>query len=321
MLTVGQILRKAREQKNVSIQDVAHITKIKQDYLEKLEKNEFTGFVSSTFIKGFIRSYANYLELETENLVALYRRQVGEEEKPIKADDNKRIKTEGFVVTPIHIIGTGLVVFFVGLIAYLINQFYQLQQPPRLEFASPAQQQVETTAKNFEVKGFTEEQVIVTFNGSQVQLKPDRTFSIVTDLKPGENVLTFEAWKQFSEDKKTKKTFVVKYNDGTAQSNTPTVAGTNTNTQNNPAPAESTFAVTSTDEAWIQVVADNIQQAVGVVPKNYNREFKTKTTFYVTTGKPRQTKLILNGEAKEWTIKNGVGSLTCNLNGQNWDCK
>ncbi|WKZ30547.1 MAG: DUF4115 domain-containing protein [Candidatus Dojkabacteria bacterium] len=316
MLTVGQILKRAREQAKVTIDEIAQTTKIRKEYLEKIERNEFTGFVSTTFVKGFIRSYANFLDLDPDNLVALYRRQVGEDEKPIKAN-LKKVKTEGFSISPAHIISLGLALFFIFIIGVLIVQFYRLQQPPAIEIASPAESPFTTDKQSFEIKGATEDQVILMLNGAQVQLRPDKTFSVLVELAPGENIITIEGWKVNAEQKKTYKTLVVTYNaDGTQQTSGQQFSNTNTNT-GEPTP----FIITSTAEAWIRVVADKTQLAVGVVPVNYRREFEAKNEFVVTTGKPRETKLTLDGEEKEWDISNGVGSLTCTKSSTGWRCE
>jgi cytoskeletal protein RodZ len=314
MLTVGQILKRAREQAHATIDDIAQATKIRKEYLEKIERNEFTGFVSTTFVKGFIRSFANYLDLDPDNLVALYRRQTGEDEKPIKDNLNK-VTTSGFVFSPGHIITVGLSIFFVFIIGVLIVQFYRLQQPPAIEIASPTETPLRTDKQSIEIKGATEDQVILMLNGTQVQLRPDKTFSVLYELAAGENIITIEGWKANAEQKKTKKTLVITYSTG----NPTTTNNNQTQITDNGEPTP--FTITSTAEAWIKVVADKTQLAVGVVPKSYNRSFEAKTEFNVTTGKPRDTKLVLDGTEKDWSINNGVGSLTCTKKSTGWACE
>lgn len=311
MLTVGNILKKAREQAGIPIEDIAQATKIKQRYLEKIEQNEF-GFIGSTFIKGFIRSYSQCLDLDSEALVAIYRRQVGEDEKPIKQNLNK-VKTSGFVISPIHIIGAGVALFFASVFIIIIVQFYRLQQPPRLDVVSPQPLVFETDKTSLEIKGATEEQTIVNLNGSQIQLKPDKTFSVTVDLKPGDNTFVVEAYKQYQDTKRSSKTIVAKLTTGSTTTNGTTPPTT--------AVKEVQFTVQASDSAWLQIISDKVQQGIGVVDKNYARTFKTKDEFTVTTGKPNVTKLTFNGEVKQWTIKNGVGTLTCTRTNDSWSCK
>ncbi len=45
---------------------------IRQKYLLALEEEDWAALPSSTYVKGFIRSYANYLELSPEDLISLY---------------------------------------------------------------------------------------------------------------------------------------------------------------------------------------------------------------------------------------------------------
>ncbi len=72
MDSIGETLREARHQKEVSLEDVARQTKVKMDILEKLEAGEFDQLVSPTYAKGFLKMYAEYLGLDSASLVEAY---------------------------------------------------------------------------------------------------------------------------------------------------------------------------------------------------------------------------------------------------------
>lgn len=72
MQSVGEKLRKAREEKGLSLDDVYRQTRIHLRVLEALEQDRAHNFLSFIYIKGFLRTYARYLKLDGEGLVREY---------------------------------------------------------------------------------------------------------------------------------------------------------------------------------------------------------------------------------------------------------
>ncbi|MGS2721875.1 RodZ domain-containing protein [Paraglaciecola aestuariivivens] len=67
----GQILRRAREKANLSSQDIADKIKLKKSLIEDLEIDNYDINISLTFIKGYIKLYAKYVDVpESEVMVA-----------------------------------------------------------------------------------------------------------------------------------------------------------------------------------------------------------------------------------------------------------
>jgi cytoskeletal protein RodZ len=65
---VGALLTEARERKGLSIADVEQATKIRKRYLEGLEHDDYTVLPDAVYIQGFLKTYANYLDLDGEEL-------------------------------------------------------------------------------------------------------------------------------------------------------------------------------------------------------------------------------------------------------------
>lgn len=72
METVGVYLKKAREAINISLQDVARLTKISSVYLEHIEKNEFEKIPQGPYVKGYIASYSRAIGCDVAKVIALY---------------------------------------------------------------------------------------------------------------------------------------------------------------------------------------------------------------------------------------------------------
>lgn len=72
MQTIGERLEEARKRKGVSIREAAEATKIRSDYLQKFEANSFDLDLPTLYIRGFMRSYARFLDLDQERFIAEY---------------------------------------------------------------------------------------------------------------------------------------------------------------------------------------------------------------------------------------------------------
>lgn len=68
----GNKFRKARENKNLSLDDVSNVTKIGSRMLQAIEEEHFEQLPGGVFNKGFIRAYAKHLGLNDEDAVADY---------------------------------------------------------------------------------------------------------------------------------------------------------------------------------------------------------------------------------------------------------
>lgn len=68
----GNKFRKARESKELSLEDVAQVTKISARMLRAIEEEDFDRLPGGVFNKGFIRAYAKHLGLDSEEAVSEY---------------------------------------------------------------------------------------------------------------------------------------------------------------------------------------------------------------------------------------------------------
>lgn len=70
MQTLGERLEEARKRKGISIREAAEATKIRGDYLQKFEANTFDFDLPPLYVRGFMRAYARFLELDAQRIVA-----------------------------------------------------------------------------------------------------------------------------------------------------------------------------------------------------------------------------------------------------------
>lgn len=72
MQTIGERLEEARKRKGVTIREAAEATKIRSDYLNSFENNQFDISVPEIYVRGFLRSYSQYLKVNADKLVTDY---------------------------------------------------------------------------------------------------------------------------------------------------------------------------------------------------------------------------------------------------------
>ena len=169
MRTVGQILKEERERKFYTLDEIEKITKIRKELLIALETDEYSKLPPPTFVQGFIKNYAKFLGLESEKLLAIFRREFSDRKNPPKVLDSfaNPINKKRFKLTPARVISglvlTLLAVFFV----YLWFEFRFLSGPPFLEVIEPINQ-LQSQSEVLKVIGKTSPEAKVDINNQQV---------------------------------------------------------------------------------------------------------------------------------------------------------
>ena len=73
-IALGSLLRTSREERQIDLDAVVEATKVRRHYLEALENEEWEKLPSQVFVKGFLRSYAKFLGLDTEMVLDYYQK-------------------------------------------------------------------------------------------------------------------------------------------------------------------------------------------------------------------------------------------------------
>jgi cytoskeleton protein RodZ len=72
MESLGERLKRGREEKNISLDDVVKATKINKGILTAIENDQSKFLPPMIFVRGFIRNYARYVGLDERELLDLY---------------------------------------------------------------------------------------------------------------------------------------------------------------------------------------------------------------------------------------------------------
>ena len=72
METVGQYLRRQRESKQMSIEEIARSTRVPMSSVERIESDQFDELPGEVFVRGFLKSYAKAVGIVPDEILARY---------------------------------------------------------------------------------------------------------------------------------------------------------------------------------------------------------------------------------------------------------
>ena len=189
MKTVGEIIKTARLEKNLTLEDIGRETRINLKYLEAIEANDFAHLPPATFTKGFMQNYAKTIGLDPKNVLAIFRRDYD-------SDERGRIIPRGLAgpagspinfFTPNTTTIVTSVAFAVIIIGFFIRQIIAFQSAPPLEITSP--QENALVASPVTVSGKTHPQATLTINNQPATVSESGAFDAPVVLTPGEHSL------------------------------------------------------------------------------------------------------------------------------------
>ena len=201
MSKLGEQLRAQRERKNITLEQAAGDTRIREKFLKALEDGDYRTLPGPVYTRGFLRNYAEYLDLETDELLTLYHHESGRPVEPVQTRTFKPyrpIARRNLVFRPVILLPVIIlagVALFGGYIYYQLTTFATL---PRLEITDPANDGLAASAE-LAVRGVTVPDGRITVNvfpGPDVfgDIRPafDGSFSTTVALKPGSNHVVIE---------------------------------------------------------------------------------------------------------------------------------
>lgn len=119
--TLGLLLRKAREARGLGIDDAVRALKFRARQIEAVEADRMDLLPGSVFTRGLVRSYARFLKLDPEPLLALIEASAPVQEPEIRAPENMgNAGPRGgiFQLPPLVLVSLLLIVAMVGMLVW-----------------------------------------------------------------------------------------------------------------------------------------------------------------------------------------------------------
>ncbi|HYX76467.1 MAG TPA: helix-turn-helix domain-containing protein, partial [Gaiellaceae bacterium] len=112
MFEIGSSLRTAREHRQLQLSDVERATNIRSKYLAALEDEQFDVLPGTAYVKGFLRTYADFLGLDGTTFVEEFNEryapaELPEATAPVRVRKPRRLVGAWLVVIPLAV-GIGL---------------------------------------------------------------------------------------------------------------------------------------------------------------------------------------------------------------------
>jgi cytoskeletal protein RodZ len=191
----GDVLREQRVRKGITLEQAAEDTRIREKFLVALESGDHHALPGAVYTKGFLRSYAEYLDLDSTDLIALYTAErVTTPEAPRTFEPMRPVMRSGVFISPTILIPVVVLALVVTFIGYMSYQFASFATPPRIEVTEPAASDTLARQSEYVVRGRTVPDGRVTirvFPGPEtladIRPESDGTFSATVVLRPGIN--------------------------------------------------------------------------------------------------------------------------------------
>jgi len=90
MSDLGELLKKAREQSGLSLDDIQESTKIRKRYLEAIEAGDYKVLPGTFYVRAFVKTYAETLGLNADDVLRLYKHEMPA--APVEASVEPMIK-------------------------------------------------------------------------------------------------------------------------------------------------------------------------------------------------------------------------------------
>jgi len=175
MIPIGEQLRAARERKGLSLDRVADETNIAKRYLTGLETEDFSVFPGDPYVIGFLRNYAEYLGLSSDELVNAYKNiKIQEQPMPIQ----ELIPKRGPSKLAIGAIAIGAVAVVAIILAIALPRHSRSSEELATAHRQAVEYRVEGTT--FEKRLFVGDSLLVTYGSEKYKLLVSRIDDAVT---------------------------------------------------------------------------------------------------------------------------------------------
>ncbi len=197
-ISVGEQLRRAREEKKLSLEVVAKKLLIRSSYLQALETGDRRRLPKGVYARNFLREYARFLGLDYRSLGEQFDNETIKPQEQSGGLFERQIVAKRYLVAmPALVRNTIIIVVATLCVLYLGFLVKRIFEPPFLAIDQPTED-LTVTERQIELRGHTVPETDVTINGQTVQVSSDGTFGQTVYLEQGLNIIAVTAKKKYS---------------------------------------------------------------------------------------------------------------------------
>ena len=305
-LTLGERLGQIRAERRMSLGEVSRGTRIQAKYLQYLENGEYDKLPAQVYVKGFLRSYANFMGINENPLIKSYERERGiqnnikrERENNGSEKDGKPFSISTFAITPKIITLAVIIILVSGAFFYLYKELDSFISTPRLIVSSPLDNETVEGSQIY-IAGKSEKDGRVFINEQPVVVNDEGEFKEGIGLQNGLNIVTIRAVNRF--DKETIKTLSIYSNYDNPDIIIQDERGENSKQEANGEVKiydKIDLEVGSKDESvWVSIESDGKLVFTGVLQPGSWHKITANKEAVVSSGKGSETLIKINGQDK-----------------------
>ncbi len=181
MKTVGEYLKQARVKKRFSQEKIAEETKIKEEFISSIEREDWEALPEFPVVVGFVKGIVKVLKINERQAVALLRRDYPPKVLPVNP---KPDVSRTFTWTPRLTFVAGIVVIALIVLGYLGFQYSSFINPPKLVIYRPHEEEV-IKERKLMVIGETDPDATLKVNNQPVLIEEDGRFEVEIEIFEG----------------------------------------------------------------------------------------------------------------------------------------
>lgn len=191
-------LKEARLKKKLSLKQMEKETKIKKDFINSIEKGEWSSLPEYFVTLGFVKTLAKYLNVSEENATAIFRRDYPTDARNLFVNPKPDLKVRSFMNPKVFMVVASV---FIGILflGYLAYQYYLYISPPKLVVFSPTENQ-EVYENELSVIGKTQDDATLKVNNQQVLVTESGDFVDKIEVDENTKQVVFIARSRYGKE-------------------------------------------------------------------------------------------------------------------------
>lgn len=274
--TLGEYLQQVRKQLNMDMKTVSLLAQIKPSYLELLEEGAYSKLPADVYIRGFLKSLADFYHIKEQVLIDQYEKERGFE----PASQNSKLEKKNYwSFTPrTLIVGSSLLVALIAVV-YIGLEIRSVLIPPYLALIEPSSD-ITVDGSSVVISGAGEIGAEVFINNQPVLVDQSGKFTETLLLSSGLNIVEVSAKNKFNKVSRIERRIT---------SNASVAAPTT------PQEVNLTLQI-GPNSAWVNLQADGVVVHRGTMLPGSARTISAKNEIIMTTANAGSTKIIYNGK-------------------------
>lgn len=297
-LTLGEKLKRLRSERRATLMEVSRATRIQAKYLEYLEEGQYGRLPADVYVKGFLRSYADFLGVDENIFLKLYEKEKGikhnlEKDKAPAVRKVKPVNVSSFVFTPKKILAAAVAIIVLAGLFFLWREIGSFASTPLLVVLSPANNS-EVKSNFTVVSGVTDKDDSLYINNQPILVGDDGKFQENLTLQSGVNVINVKSINKFN---KTANQIITIRSDYKENISSNQNSSGNGNNQNGNASAQMQAELSvNPGPVWLSVEADGKPVFSGTMLSGATQTFTAKEKIVIDSGNGSATFVKLNGK-------------------------